>query len=353
MERPRRTMPVRVRAVYRVPMRFERVLPHCASLSLAASVACASGAPPVAPPLKPAGIAADIAYLASRALAGRGAGTPGNDSAAVFLARRHQALGLPGAFQAWCPTGVCGVSYFQYFLGDEVGGHNVGSFIRGADPDLYREFVVVGAHYDHLGTSSRFAGDPDLVSSVRPGADDNASGTAAVLELARRLAANPPPRSVLLVHFDAEEWGLIGSRAFVQRPPVPASSLVFMLNLDMVGRLHGRDLLIDGTAADPQTRALADSVASAMGMRSVRSNVSAGRSDHAMFAVINVPAVSLTSGFHRDYHRVTDVAERIDIPGLTRIVDVAEAIVRAAATRSWPPRQTSSLTTPTSSIATR
>ena len=353
MERPRRTMPVRVRAVYRVPMRFERVLPHCAWLFFVASVACASAAPPIVPPLKPAGIAADIEYLASRSLAGRQAGTPGNDSAAVFLARRHQALGLPGAFQAWCPTGVCGVSYFQYFLGDEVGGHNVGSFIRGSDPDLYREFVVVGAHYDHLGTSTRFALDPDLLSSVRPGADDNASGTAAVLELARRLAANPPPRSVLLVHFDAEEWGLVGSRAFVRRPPVPATSIVFMLNLDMVGRLHGRDVLIDGTAADPATRALGDSVAQAIGVRASRTSMSAGRSDHAAFIPIGVPALSLTSGFHGDYHRVTDIPVRIDIAGLTRIVDVAEAIVRAAARRSWPPRQTSSLATPTSSIATR
>ncbi|HKP15181.1 MAG TPA: M28 family peptidase [Gemmatimonadaceae bacterium] len=347
-------MSVRARAAHRLSLRFELVLPRSAWLSLVASLACASAPPLERPPLKPTGIAADIDYLASRALAGRGAGSPGNDTAAVFLARRHQALGLPGAFPGVCPTGVaCGVSYFQYFKGDEVGGHNVGSFIRGSDPDLYREFVVVGAHYDHIGTSARFALDPDLVSTVRPGADDNASGTAALLELARRLAASPPPRSVLLIHFDAEEWGLVGSRAFVQQPPVPASSMVFMLNLDMVGRLQGRDLLIDGTAADPLTRSLGDSVANAMGVPSARSNVSAGRSDHAVFAVIDVPALSLTSGFHPDYHRVSDVPTRIDIPGLTRIVDVAEGIVRAAATRTWPPRHTSSTTTPPSSLATR
>ena len=78
-----------------------------------------------------------------------------------------------------------------------------------------------------------------------------------------------------------------------------------------------------------------------------------GRSDHAAFIPISVPALSLTSGFHGDYHRVTDLPARIDVAGLTRIVDVAEGIVRAAATRSWPPRQTSSTTTPPSSIATR
>src|SRR6188474_3465136 len=117
-------MPVRVCAVYRVPLRFEYVLPRCAWLSLLAALGCVSASPSVTPPLKPAGIAADIEYLASKSLTGRASGTPGNDSAAVFLARRHSALGLPGAFQAWCATGACGVSYFQYFLGDEVEGHN-------------------------------------------------------------------------------------------------------------------------------------------------------------------------------------------------------------------------------------
>jgi len=325
-----------------VSLRFEHLLPSCASLALVAVVACASSAPVLSPSLKPAGIATDIAYLAGPGLTGRLAGTPGNDSAAVILARRLHALGLPGAFPALCATGTkCGISYFQYFAGEEVEGHNVGAFIRGSDPDFYREFVVVGAHYDHLGRSPRFALDPELLSSVHPGADDNASGTAALLELARRLAASPPPRSVLIIHFDAEEWGLVGSRAFVQRPPIPASTIVFMLNLDMVGRLNGQDLLIDGSVADAPARALADSVARAAGVPAVRSSVTEFESDHAAFASLGVPALLLTSGFHTDYHRVTDVPSRIDVPGLTRIVDVAEGIVRAAATRMWLPRQTS------------
>ena len=317
--------------------RFELVLSPRAWLPLIAVVACQSAPPAIAPP-EPVGMAADIAYLASPALAGRAAGTPGNDSAAVFLARRHEALGLPGAFHGECAAGTsCGVSYFQYFHGQEAAGHNVGAFVRGSDPERLREFVIVGAHYDHLGGFSRFALDPE-VSAPRLGADDNASGTAAVLELARRLAANPPPRSVLLVHFDAEEWGMVGSRAFVQQPPVPASAIVFMLNLDMVGRLHGRSVLIDGSVADASTRAVADSVARALRVPSAHTSATAGRSDHATFALLHVPALSLTSGFHGDYHRVTDVASRIDVPGLTRIVDVAEGIVRAAATRSWPSR---------------
>ena len=137
---------------------------------------------------------------------------------------------------------------------------------------------------------------------------------------------------------------MVESRAFVQRPPVPASAIVFMLNLDMVGRLHERNVLIDGSVADAPTRALADSVARALRAPAARSNATAGRSDHATFALLRVPALSLTSGFHGDYHRVSDVASRIDGPGLIRIVDVAEGIVRAAATRAGPSRQSSSIT---------
>ena len=206
---------------------------------------------------------------------------------------------------------------------------------------MYREFVVVGAHYDHLGTSPRFALDPDLVASTRPGADDNASGTAAVLELARRLAANPPARSVLLIHFDAEEWGLVGSRAFVQRPPVPLSAVVFMLNLDMVGRLNGRDLLIDGSVGDARPVTLADSVARAARRPGPVTPGSCGRSDHVVLRRrSDVPALSLTSGFHSDYHRVTHVPSRIDLPGLARSWTSPKGSC-APPRRAWLPRQTS------------
>jgi Zn-dependent M28 family amino/carboxypeptidase len=314
-------------------------------LLLLCIVACRSATPAVQAPLGPSGMAADIAYLASRALQGRAAGTPGNDSAAVFLARRHRALELPGAFPGACAAaeGSCPSSYFQTFTGGDVSGRNVGAFIRGSDDSLHRQFVVVGAHFDHLGTSPRYSRDPELQLSVRPGADDNASGTAAVLELARRLSVSPPPRSVIIVHFDAEEHGLVGSGAFVQRLPAPRSTIVFMLNLDMVGRLNRRDVLVDGSAADGQTRALADSVARALRIRAARTTASAGRSDHAAFGWIGVPALSLTSGFHADYHRASDVASRIDHEGLGRIVDLAEGIVRAAATRTWTSRRSSSI----------
>ena len=116
-----------------------------------------------------------------------------------------------------------------------------------------------------------------------------------------------------------------------------------MLNLGILGRLNGRDVLVEGSVADDQTRALADSVARELRIPAARSSASAGRSDHAAFAWIGVPALSLTRGFHGDYDRTTDGVSRIDLEGVTRIVNLAEGIVRAAATRAWTPRQSSSI----------
>jgi Zn-dependent M28 family amino/carboxypeptidase len=287
-------------------------------------------------PIVPSDPAHDIAYLASQLLAGRGAGTAGDDSAANFIARGHARAGLRAAFALPCASTPCEPTYFQFFSAPGVSGHNVAAIVPGTDSVLAREFIVVGAHFDHLSMSPVSSLDPQLGTWIRPGADDNASGTAAVLELGRRIAAHPAPRSVLLVHFDAEELGLVGSSVFVRRPPVPASAMVLMVNLDMVGRLRRGPLIIDVSAADRRLRDAADSVAHALGVRARATTSIAGRSDHASFREIGVPAVALFTGFHSDYHRATDVPSRIDLPGLLRVVDVAEGIVRAAASPAWP-----------------
>jgi hypothetical protein len=301
---------------------------------LLALLALASTAMACAPPTPPAPateIDADVAYLASRALEGRATGTPGSDSAAVFLARRYEALGLEGAFPEQCDgPPPCVAALIQPFQGPGADGHNVGAIVPGSDSALRSTYIVVGAHFDHLGRSPAFAEDKALGFTIRPGADDNASGSAAVLALARRLAAHPARRSVLLVHFDAEETGLYGSGAFVEHPPVPKDSIVFMINLDMVGRLQGRRLLIDGTVAAGWLTALVDSAARAVGVHAGGVFNIAGRSDHASFGRAGIPAIALFTGFHGDYHRATDVPSRVDGVGIGKIVDVVERVVRMA-----------------------
>lgn len=262
----------------------------------------------------------------------------GSAVASRFIVARYRALGLQGAFDEDCASPPsCRATFFQTFDVEGRPARNVVALIRGTDSLLARQYVLVGAHYDHLGLSPMFSNDAKLGVAVRPGADDNASGTAAVLELARRFAARPAARSILFVNFDAEEQGMLGSELFVRYPPAELDSIALMLNLDMVGRLRRRDLLIDGSGASEALRAMADSVARARSVRSVRWSGSVGRSDHATFAAMHVPTIMLTSGEHTDYHRVTDVAARIDVRGLLRIVGVAEGIIRTAGSRDWAP----------------
>jgi Zn-dependent M28 family amino/carboxypeptidase len=225
-------------------------------------------------------------------------------------------------------TSECTPTYFQPFSARGVTAKNVAAVIPGADSALRDQYIIVGAHYDHLGRSSRGALDREVGEVLRPGADDNASGSAAVLELARRLAVRPARRSVLVIHFDAEEWGLVGSRVFVEHMPIRRESIVSMLNMDMVGRLRGARLMVDVSSANAVIRVFVDSAAATAGVPTVRSSAIAERSDHASFRRAGIPVVALFTGFHDDYHRATDTAARIDVPGILRVVDVAEAFVR-------------------------
>jgi Zn-dependent M28 family amino/carboxypeptidase len=163
---------------------------------------------------------------------------------------------------------------------------------------------------------------------TRPGADDNASGTAAVLELATRLAANPAPRSVLFVHFDAEELGLIGSHKFVAASPIPLDSVLAMVNFDMVGRLRKDDLIIDLPPNARGFRGILDSLAAAGRLRLQFTTEFSDRSDHAPFDQKLVPAFTLFTGLHPDYHTSMDIAVRVSTNGIARIVDLVEQLIR-------------------------
>jgi hypothetical protein len=308
---------------------------------VALSLACARpstmrevvvAAPPV-PEVVPPGdsVAPDVAYLASRALRGRAAGSVGGDSASAYVARRFARLGLAGAFTAACKgQPPCSAAFYQYFKVLGGSAQNVVALVPGTDSALADEYVVIGAHSDHIGTSTSMANDVDRGEAIRPGADDNASGTAALLELARRLAERPPRRSVLLAAFDGEELGLLGSTEFLAHPPVERQRMTLMVNLDMVGRLRGDRLYVE--VHGPRTlSALVDSSARAAGLRPSPTKQTSGRSDHATFVDWHIPAVALFTGFHDDYHRATDVPARVNYPGIRRVADVAERIVRAVA----------------------
>lgn len=274
----------------------------------------------------------DVAYLASDALAGRLTGTPGNDSAAAFLARRYAILGL----QAMSPA------YLQRFVarppahegvGRSLPTQNVFALLRGRDEVLRGQYVVVGAHFDHLGTSTEGALDPDARGAVRRGADDNASGTAAVLELARLFASNPARRSIIFANFTGEEQGLLGSAYFMEHAPVPVDSIAAMINFDMVGRLRNDKLIVYGVATATELRPLLDSANAAMHFAITAQGDGFGPSDQSSFYAKEIPVLHFFTDLHDDYHRASDVAERINAAGEARVVALAERIVRTIADR--------------------
>ena len=310
-------------------------------------------------------IRTDIDYLASDALEGRGTGTPGNDSAAAYLAREYALLGLTKIERSTtCPEMRAGVrecavgraSYMQYFsarsvaaahagLPGELPTQNVIAMQRGTDPALGSEYVVIGAHFDHLGRSSFDAMDPEAKDAIRHGADDNASGTAAVLELARRFHAVPARRSIIFVNFSGEELGDLGSEYFVDHAPVPLDSINAMLNFDMVGRLRNDKLIVYGVTTATEMRAIVDSANTSLACRASSPNAcftplaitalgdGFGPSDHASFYAKKVPVLQFFTDMHEDYHKATDVASKINVPGEARVIDYAERIARDIANR--------------------
>jgi hypothetical protein len=298
------------------------------ALFVTASCATARSSSDSAVTADSARLLADITYFASDALEGRGTGTAGNDSAAAFAARRYGALGLRAPIAGYTqsftarPSGHTGVD-------PRLPTQNVVALLPGSDPVLRNQTIVIGAHIDHLGRSSASALDPDARDAIRNGADDNASGTAAVLELARILRAHPPRRSVLFVNFTGEELGLLGSQYFVEHSPVPVDSMVAMLNFDMVGRLRGDSLIVYGVATAREMPAVLDSANAAMGLTIRRVGDGFGPSDHSSFFARGVPVLHFFTNIHDDYHRASDDVGKINAAGAAKVVALAERVVRA------------------------
>ncbi len=306
---------------------------------LIAAISCAPAlrSPPTATRADSTAIRSDIEYLASDRLEGRLSGTPGNDSAAAYLARRYRSLGLielvPGYLQQFNA-----LSAQDAHMGRTAPRptQNVVALLRGRDPALRDEYVVIGAHFDHLGRSPANALDPQAGDAIRNGADDNASGTAAVMELARILAANPPRRSVIFANFSAEELGVLGSGWFVNHPPVPAVSIVAMINFDMVGRLRNDKLIVYGTSTATELKGIVDSTNAAAGPAAFHVSGGGdgyGPSDQSSFYAKDIPVLHFFTDLHDDYHRATDDADKINAGGEARVVDLALRVARAIADR--------------------
>ena len=213
---------------------------------------------------------------------------------------------------------------------------NVVGILPGRDARLREEAVVIGAHYDHLGRGGEGSLAPDAVGTVHPGADDNASGVAAVLGLARAFAeAGGAPRTLVFVVFSGEEMGLLGSAHYVRRPAHPLDRTVLMLNLDMVGRLRERTLYVGGVDSAAGLRELVQAQAGGLTL-SLRGDPF-GPSDHTSFYAAGRPVLFLFTGAHADYHRPGDTWDKIDAAGLAEVTGFAARVIDAVATIAPPP----------------
>jgi Peptidase family M28/PDZ domain/PA domain len=206
-----------------------------------------------------------------------------------------------------------------------VTAHNVIAKLPGTDPTLADEVLVIGAHYDHLGYghAGGSLGGRGAAGEIHNGADDNASGTSGILELAQAFAGQRPRRTIYFVAFSGEERGLLGSQHWVENPPLPLEHVTAMINLDMIGRLGGDALEVGGVDTADGFRALATQALADEGLEGRLDGSGYGPSDHASFYGAGVPVLFLFTGLHDDYHRPSDDADKLDHAGAARVARVA------------------------------
>jgi len=208
---------------------------------------------------------------------------------------------------------------------------NVIGVLEGRDPTLKTEYLILGAHFDHLGWGGPNSGStrPDTIA-IHHGADDNASGTAGLLEVAQKLASTRSQlkRSILIIFFSGEELGTLGSSYYVNNPSIPLSQSIAMLNMDMVGRLENRSLTIGGSGTSPAWKDLIPKYNKDSAFVLKLEPDGFGPSDHSSFYGKNIPVLFFFTGTHSDYHKPSDEWTRINYDGEQRVVKYVYEITK-------------------------
>lgn len=269
----------------------------------------------------------DIDFLASDQLEGRETGTEGAIKAAEFLAKRFKEIGLE-------PKGTNG--YFQEFSfsprinphvapsddSTKITARNVIGFIDNKAPNT----IILGAHFDHLGygdENSLYKGD----SSIHNGADDNASGVAAMLLLAEELSGRNINNNYLFIGFSGEEKGLFGSNYYSKNPTIDLEKVNYMINMDMVGRLNEENALaINGTGTSPSWNEIVDDIGIDT-LKLITSESGIGPSDHTSFYLKDIPVLHFFTGQHEDYHKPSDDADKINYEGIYVVTAYIDSLI--------------------------
>jgi len=273
-----------------------------------------------------------VQTLSAEAYEGRGVGTAGLGKAADYIAAEFKSAGLkPGGDAS---------TYFQSFTvdgpkGTKVEVRNVVGVIPGKDPKLAGQSVVLSAHYDHLGHGWPGARD-EFKGQVHPGADDNASGVAVMLEMAHSLAKSAPDRTIILLASTAEEAGLLGARHYVKTAKdYPADKIFANVNLDTVGRA-GDKIMVFGTSSAREWPFIFMGTTATTGIQTVLVNQEVNASDHTAFLEANIPAIHIFGAATTDYHRPSDMAGTVDPDSLVRVATLTKEVVGYLGTRPDP-----------------
>ncbi len=268
---------------------------------------------------------AHISFLASDALEGRGSGTRGAWIASQYVAQHWARLGLKPANDG---------SYFHEFELPVPGaepqvGRNTCAILPGTDPTVADQYIVIGGHHDHAGLGDPMRGAMGFPGEVHNGADDNASGTSGVLELAEYFTSHPLRHPILFITFDAEERGLLGSRAIVQDKIIDPDQMLFMLNLDMIGRLTDEYLFVGGMGTASELNELLQPTFDASeGFDFEFHPGGTAPSDNTNFYLAGVPAMFFFTHVHLDYHLPEDDADKINYEGQKSILELGVRVLR-------------------------
>ena len=277
-----------------------------------------------------------VEYLASQELGGRYPGTRGDTLASEFIAKQLRRLKFAPVIKGKKDKGY----YHDFTYGKEVERttHNIIAVLPGKDKRLKNEYIVVGSHYDHLGLGGKDSGSrrPDTLG-VHPGADDNASGDAVVLELAKYFNKVRAKRSIIFAFFGAEEQGLVGSKAFLEwmkqhddkriNLPKDKNGIVAMVNLDMVGRMRDHAMSVSGTGTSSAFKAIAEQVAEQTLLNISCTPDGYGPSDHASFVAADIPVLFLTTGGHMEYHTPDDVPSTLNYDGMQQTLEFSQELI--------------------------
>ncbi|HEV2399025.1 MAG TPA: M28 family peptidase [Candidatus Sulfotelmatobacter sp.] len=206
-------------------------------------------------------------------------------------------------------------------------------------PGQTDEYVIIGAHYDHLGRGNVDSLAPSQIGQIHPGADDNASGTAGVLELARLLAPQRGhlKRSLLFVNFAGEELGLLGSAEWVKEPTRPLSKAVAMINMDMIGRIRDDKVYIGGVGTGSTFKGILEQAQKDAPFKIEYSPGGYSSSDHTSFVTKKIPVLFFFSGLHSDYHKPSDTWDKINAPSAGRLLDMVQSVAVQLASAENPP----------------